>query len=119
MQLKMLVTATLPTGLAGRVGDAEGRRGMRALLVRIGVDQAYGRWNAPVDASGRFVFVPIPEKVGTSFHPDLRRSYTEVLPALNAFCAKHGRDLCSDLRFPRDLLDHPMHLDPDFERLTY
>ncbi len=92
---------------------------MKALLVRIGVDQAYGRWNAPVDASGRFVFVPIPEKLATAFHPDLGRSYTEVLPALNAFCADHGRELCSDLRFPRRLLDHPMHLDPDFERLTY
>jgi hypothetical protein len=92
---------------------------MKALLVRIGVDQAYGRWNAPVDESGTFVFVPIPEKLGTAFHPDLERAYTEVLPALNAFCAAHGRDLCSELKFPSALLDHAMHLDPDFERLTY
>ena len=41
---------------------------MNALLVRIGVDQAYGGWNAPVDAEGRFVYVPIPEKLRTPFH---------------------------------------------------
>lgn len=28
--------------------------------------QAYGEWNAPVDAEGRFVYVPIPESPGTT-----------------------------------------------------
>ena len=92
---------------------------MKALLVRIGVDQAYGGWNAPVDADGRFVYVPIPETIGTSFHPGLERRYGEVLPALHRFCRVHGRDLFADLRFPAGLLHHPMHLDPDFECLTY
>ena len=92
---------------------------MKALLVRIGVDQAYGRWNAPVDAEGRFVYVPIPESPGTRFHPGLRRRFGEVLPALRRFCEDHDCDLCGDLRFPQDLLDRSMHLDPDFECLTY
>jgi hypothetical protein len=92
---------------------------MKALLVRIGVDQAYGAWNAPVDAEYRFVYVPIPEKRGTPFHPGLERGYGEVLPALHRFCGTHNRDLYDDLRFPADLLHHPMHLDPDFECLTY
>jgi hypothetical protein len=36
---------------------------MRGLLVRVGVDQAYGHWNGPVDpASGQFVYVTIPEE---------------------------------------------------------
>jgi hypothetical protein len=35
---------------------------MKGLLVRIGVDQAYGGWNAPVDADGQFVYVPIRDK---------------------------------------------------------
>jgi hypothetical protein len=94
-------------------------RKMRALLVRIGVDQAYGGWNAPVDVEGRFVYVPIPENPGTPFHPGLERRYGEVLPALHGFCAQHACDLCADLRFPQELLHHPMHLDPDFECLTY
>lgn len=63
---------------------------MNALLVRIGVDQEYGGWNAPVDAAGHFVYVPIPEKQGTPYHAGLERRYGEVLPALHRFCA--GRD---------------------------
>src|SRR5262245_42967877 len=92
---------------------------MKGLLVRIGIDQTYGGWNAPVDADGRFVYVPIPEKRGTAFHPGLERRYDEVLPALDRFCVRHTCDLRSDLRFPQGLLEHPMHLDPDFECLTY
>ena len=92
---------------------------MKALLVRIGVDQAFGGWNAPVDAAGRFVYVPIPEPAGTPFHPGLERRYNEVLPALHRFCRGCDRDLSVDLRFPPGLLDRPMHLDPDFECLTY
>ena len=92
---------------------------MKALLVRIGVDTAYGGWNAPVDADGRFVYVPIPEERGTAFHPGLERRYGEVLPALERFSADHDCGLFDDLRFPQGLLEYPMHLDPDFECLTY
>jgi len=89
---------------------------MKALLVRVGIDQAYGGWNAPVDAGGRFVYVPIPERPGTRFHPGLERRYNEVLPALHRF--GRDRDL-ADLHFPPALFDHSMHLDPDFDGLTY
>ncbi len=92
---------------------------MKALLVRIGVDQAYGGWNAPVDAVGRFVYVPIPEKLGTPFHPGLERRYGEVLPLLEQFCRENQCCLDADLRFPHELLEYSMHLDPDFEYLTY
>jgi hypothetical protein len=92
---------------------------MRAILVRIGVDQTYGRWNAPVDAEGHFVYVPIPEKLGTTFHAGLERRYGEMLPALQRFCKTHDCDLYGDLRFPQDLLQYSMHLDPDFECLSY
>lgn len=93
---------------------------MKSLLVRVGVDKSYGRWNAPVDAaSGRFVYVPIPESVGLPFYPNLERRYDEVLPALDQFCQKYKCDLHADLRFPRDLMQCAMHLDPDFAELTY
>lgn len=92
---------------------------MQALLVRIGVDQTFGGWNAPVDVENRFVYVPIPEKAGTEFHPGLERRFHEVVPALRRFCRRHARDLGSDLRFPRRLLRRAMHLDPDFDHLTY
>ena len=34
--------------------------GMRAYLVRVGVDQAFGAWNAPIDPrTNEFVYVPV------------------------------------------------------------
>jgi hypothetical protein len=72
-----------------------------------------------VDADGNFVYVPIPEPLGTSFQPGLERRYGEILPALTRFCSEHHCDLYDDLSFPDDLLHHPMYLDPDFECLTY
>ena len=93
---------------------------MKAILVRIGVDQTYGHWNAPVDSeSCQFVYVPIPERSGTLFQPGLERRYAEVLPTLRCFSTHYGLELERDLGFPRRLLSHAMHLDPDFELLTY
>lgn len=88
---------------------------MRAILVRVGVDQAYGGWNAPVDPeSGRFVFVPIPEQA-RHFHPGCERRYDELVKPLADF-------LCGDSLAKYAIGEHrgkPMHLDPDFEHLTY
>jgi Nucleotide modification associated domain 3 len=93
---------------------------MKAILVRTGVDHSYGGWNAPADpATGKFVYVPIPEVVDTRFHRGCRRDYGEIVPALEQFSEKAGVDLFDDLRCPRELLTRSMHLDPDFEWLTY
>ena len=90
---------------------------MNGILVRIGVDQAYGRWNAPVDPeTGRFVYVPIPEKEGTRFHPECERAYPEVAGPLDAFSAETGHPFAC---LPSPLLGRSMHLDPDFAHLTY
>lgn len=92
---------------------------MKAYLIRVGVDQAYGGWNAPVDpVSGEFVFVPIPESA-KNFHPACRRTLREFLPALEAFGKKHQTNPFSDMRCPSDQLEDAVHLDPDFEQLTY
>jgi hypothetical protein len=82
---------------------------MRGLLVRVGIDSKCGRWNAPVDPdTGRYVYVPIPERA-ENVEPGMGRSYEEVVPAL----AGLGVDL------PDHLHGQFMHLDPDFEHLTY
>jgi hypothetical protein len=91
---------------------------VKALLVRVGIDQKFGGWNAPVDADGRFVYVPIPEPPATRFHPGLERRYNEVLPALHRFWRDRGRQP-DEFRFPATLHDQPIHLDPDFDGLTY
>jgi Nucleotide modification associated domain 3 len=93
---------------------------MKAILVRIGVDHAYGGWNAPADPiSQRFVYVPIPERTGTKFHPGCDRPYSEWAPVLESFSEGLGLDLYRDLKCPSVLLKQWMHLDPDFDHLTY
>ena len=83
---------------------------MKTLLVRVGADQGAGggRWNGPVDAqTGRFVYVPIPETKPN--RPGLARPYSQLSPVL----AQLGQKL------PGHLADQRMHVDPDFEHLTY
>ncbi|MCA9288022.1 MAG: hypothetical protein KDA05_05525 [Phycisphaerales bacterium] len=94
---------------------------MRAILIRIGADgtRGGGQWLAPADPdSGRFVYIPIPEGA-TAFRPGCERRFDELAEPLRAFLAEHG---VAD-RYWRTRLEakrgRPMHLDPDFEHLTY
>jgi hypothetical protein len=90
----------------------------RAILVRVGIDATYGRWNAPADPTTReFVYVPIPET--RPLRQDADVGYCRVLPALQTFCLARSLDLDRGLRFPAPLRGSAMHLDPDFDHLTY
>ncbi len=83
---------------------------MNGLLVRVGADQSAGggAWNGPVDgASGEFVYVAIPEC--RPVHAGLEKPYGALAPSLS----RMGREL------PPALRDGHMHLDPDFDHLTY
>ena len=83
---------------------------MNSLLVRVGADRSEGGgyWNGPVDSqTGEFAYVPIPES--SDVYPGLEKPYSALSPVL----ARFGTTL------PLHLRDRPMHLDPDFERLTY
>jgi len=99
--------------------DSELQRGrsMKAILVRIGVDQAYGGWNAPVNPkTGQFVFVPIPDGVNKEYTPGNARGYDEIITPLAEFAEHCG---VSGLCLPKTLRQRNMHLDPDFDHLTY
>jgi hypothetical protein len=82
---------------------------MKGLLVRVGIDSSdEGRWNAPVDtASWSFAYVPIAET--KAVRRGFGRSYDELRPGLQRL----GYSL------PAHLVGRAMHLDPDFEALTY
>ncbi|NOJ39978.1 Nmad3 family putative nucleotide modification protein [Bradyrhizobium australiense] len=83
---------------------------MNALLCRVGADQtvAGGSWNGLVNSeSGEFVYVAIPESRQT--HPGMEIPYSSLQP----FVEKFG---CS---LPVHLHSRHMHLDPDFDHLTY
>jgi hypothetical protein len=91
---------------------------MKAILIRVGIDHEYGGWNAPVDpVSRRFVYVPIPETQEPL--TDLVRFYDEIVPALATFSSDHHLSSGLALALPKNLLGRPMHLDPDFDHLTY
>ncbi len=93
---------------------------MRAYLVRVGIDQASGKWNAPIDpGTGDFVYVPIPEKAGTAFQPGMETDYSPFRSALDAFAALHPNGKPGICTPPEALNDLNPHLDPDFDRLTY
>jgi hypothetical protein len=90
---------------------------MKAILVRIGVDHAYGAWNAPVDpVTGQFVYVPIPDGTEKRYTPGNAHRFDEILDSLSKFA---GRPVAKDLQCPPALRQRNMHLDPDFEHLTY
>jgi hypothetical protein len=83
---------------------------MKALLVRVAADQSDGGgyWNGPVDSTtGNFTYVAIPET--KRLHPRLNKPYSAVTAAL----ASLGSSL------PPHLASGDMHLDPDFDYLTY
>jgi len=83
---------------------------MKGLLVRVAADQSKlgGGWNGPADSSsGRFVYAPIPES--WPLHQGMSKPYA----GLNGALASLGRTL------PPHLAKLDMHLDPDFDHLTY
>jgi len=86
------------------------REMMKALLIRVGIDQSKGGglWNAPMDLRSRkFVYVPIVESY--PIRPRFGKTYN--------LCAEPLKALGSSL--PPHLASAHMHLDPDFDYLTY
>jgi len=83
---------------------------MEGLLIRVGADQSKdgGCFNAPVNSyTGEFAYVPIPEQ--ERIRRNMEKSYTIINPALSRF----------NIPLPQNLEQSYMHLDPDFEHLTY
>ena len=83
---------------------------MRCLLVRVGADRSKGggSWNGPVDsASNEFAYVAIPET--RSVREGMEKPYSALAPALSKF----------GVGLPHHLRARHMHLDPDFDYLSY
>lgn len=83
---------------------------MNALLVRVGADQSEGggHFNGPVNSrTMAFAYVPIPET--EVIREEMAKPYALVAPALLPF----------GIALPGRLSGANMHLDPDFDHLTY
>ena len=93
---------------------------MRGYLVRVGVDQSFGSWNAPADPQSReYVYIPIPEPDPAPFIHGMETGYNDHIPAISKFALDRKLDMYSDLHFPAPLSGRKTHLDPDFTNLTY
>jgi hypothetical protein len=83
---------------------------MNALLIRVAADlsKGGGSWNGPLDGqSGEFAYVSIPENLAV--HVGYEKPYSALSPALARF----------GVQLPTWLNGRRMHLDPDFQNLTY
>jgi hypothetical protein len=94
---------------------------VKSILVRIGIDHSYGQWNGPVSTQTReFVYVPIPENKKHKLRNGMDLKYSELSIPLSNFCSRYHLNLHSGLNYPESALrSSSMHLDPDFEYLTY
>jgi hypothetical protein len=87
----------------------------QAILIRIGVDQTFGQWNAPCNPETKdFVYVPIPQD-----RPNIQgmeKYYNNyITPALHDFSIRNDQNIL----LPINLQESRMHLDPDFDHLSY
>ena len=78
------------------------------ILLRVGIDSKYGKWNAPCRKDGRFCYVPIPDGACSDRGTVFDRYYSEFEPFVKHLGAE----------WP-DHLEGTCHLDPDFGHLTY
>lgn len=87
----------------------------KAILIRVGVDQAFGNWNAPCNPdTGDFVYVPIPQDKQNI--QGMKKKYLDtIVPALKTFSVNNN----VIIRLPNNLKNKRMHLDPDFQHLSY
>lgn len=84
---------------------------MKGILLRVGCDstKAGGFWNAPVDPdSWIYVYVPIPEEA--------KYRHISKCPTYRAFKKSVER---FNVQLPKNLQAARVHLDPDFESLTF
>jgi len=92
---------------AGEGDETADRDRPRAVAVNVGANTNEPGFRAPVDAEGRFEFVPIPESEPTRVR----------VPTYG--------DLDLSIELPESVVDRPVHMDPEFaalptcERYTY
>ena len=88
---------------------------MKGLLIRVGLDQTFGGWNAPCSANGSFCYIPIPEV--EKFEHGFETTYDEFEKAYCDFTQNNEMPAIkkTGIKSPFTLC----HLDPDFRFLTY
>ncbi|MGE5411597.1 MAG: hypothetical protein ACM3MI_11615 [Clostridiales bacterium] len=100
--------------------NSDNLQSRKGLLVRVGIDSIYGKWNSPVNVdTGEFVYIPIPENDKFEFKPGLAIKFNYFSDYLNSFSISNNFSNTSKIELPEHLNGKNMHLDPDFSHLTY
>ena len=83
----------------------------KGLLMRVGIDQTYGKYNAPINPeTNDYLYIPIPDK------NEDKTTYHQIKPHFNAWVKRNN----AVIEFPYHLEQMGgCHLDPDFDYLTY
>lgn len=88
---------------------------IKGLLMRVGIDQTFGGYNAPINPSTNdYMYIPIPQG-SDDFKLGMRTSYDDLQPYFHSWMQKN----CSEIEFPKNLNNSGCHLDPDFDYSTY
>lgn len=86
--------------------------GPKGLLVRVGIDQTYGGWNAPCHEDGAFCYIPMQPLIQEEFDQGFKTTYDEFEQVYQRFAG-------AESQLPDKLHKEPCHLDPDFRFSTY
>ncbi|MDP1665353.1 MAG: hypothetical protein Q8L79_09520 [Methylobacter sp.] len=87
----------------------------KGLLMRVGIDQTFGGYNAPINPiTDDYMYLPIPQGKD-EFKSGMRTSYDDLLPAFESWCQKND----VEIEFPQNQINKGCHLDPDFDFSTY
>lgn len=94
---------------------------MKGLLLRVGIDQTFGQYNAPINPlTNDYLYMPIPQGQGKddpqqTFRQGMQTTYAQMDNHFSKFAERNAIQLA----FPEHLRSIDCHLDPDFENLTY
>lgn len=87
----------------------------KGLLMRVGIDQTYGGYNAPINPiTCDYMYLPIPQGKD-EFKSGMGTSYDDLLPDFESWCQKN----LVKIEFPKYQINKGCHLDPDFDFSTY
>lgn len=87
----------------------------KGLLMRVGIDQTYGEYNAPINpVTNDYIYMPIPQE-NHDFKSGMNTTYENLSPYFKSWCLEND----AELEFPQNLNNKSCHLDPDFYFSTY
>lgn len=94
----------------------DNEKDIRGLLMRVGIDQTFGHYNAPINPNNcDYLYMPIPQSKDSIFRNGMATTYQNLIAPFNAWSLRNN----VHLKFPDHLVNENCHLDPDFDHVSY